>query len=479
MKKKKLIFSSLFTSFLITASIGIGVSQSLSHFTNQNAVFKTNSELNADTATTQVNSGIVDLKTDANQNSQVNLPLSYYKQNDIGNFANPNGTILLFDNARTVGATDWYGNLSWYITLNSASGKSDGYYSESWFSTSTSSAIDFSNAGTKVVDMAYNYKTDVLYVLTDTNYLIILNSKDGSIISANKLTNTVDKIQVIDFDNSVYLWNSKTAAPTVYQVDPKTGMPVAANKGQISTSTSLSGKYLIGLIPLDVNYSIAVTSTSAINATTDNASVSLTLTIVNDSLVAYPTDKSGTSATPQTVSISSVKGNDIYMNGFARNGSYVIMVNKSIYQLILNKSSIEKSTFTDLLNQTQTSQSQPAQSGTPATTADKFTIPGNINSAFIDSNNQIYFKTDESPNITSISVANVFTNSIVIQSTGTNVVFSSEDSAKNAQVFPVANPSAGTDALKSYPFTGYVLSNTNFVGTGFTNDSLMPRQFTS
>ena len=494
MRKKKFIFSSLLTSFLVTAAVGIGINQSLSYAISNTSIKKnTNLQADATSQTTTPSSGLLNLKTDQNQNGQVSLPVSYYKQNSIGNFANANGPILLFDNARTVGATDWYGNLSWYITLDSKDNTNDGYYSESWFSTSTSSAIDFSKAGTKVVDMSYNYKTDVLYVLTDKGYLIIVDSKSGTIISANLVntgqtsgttTTTVDKIQVIDFDNSVYLWSSKTQNPTIYQVDPKTGVVNTANEIKSASATGLASKYLVGLIPLDVNYSIAVTSTSQVGDAA--SSVNLSLDIVNDKFVKYITDsttqsstsRSTTPKTSETVSLTSTKGSDIYMNGFARNGNYIIMVGKNIYELLLNKSSITKSNFTNLINNTTTVQTKAA-SGDSTDTTSTFTLSGNINSAFIDSNNQIYFKTDESENITSISVANVFTNSIVIQSSGSNVVFSDQTGAKNAQVFPVANPSAGTNALKSYPFTGYVLSYSNFVGTGFTNDSLMPRQFTS
>ena len=266
MRKKRLLLLPLLTTSIMATSAIAHVS--LANETN----ISQESTSKQDTATTTPSSGLANLSKDSatgSVNGQVSIPKNYYAQNDIESISNDNGPILLFDGGKAFGATDWYGNPAWYISL----GSSDGYYSGSWFSTSTTSPIDFSKAGNKVVDWAYNHKTDNLYVLTDNSYLIIIQSKTGQIVSANpvfttttKDSSTVNKIQIIDFNSSVYLWNSQEKNPKIYQVDPKTG--ALQNSGNdikdANSYLSTESKYLFALIPLDVNYSIAVTSSTEV-----------------------------------------------------------------------------------------------------------------------------------------------------------------------------------------------------------------------
>ncbi|BAC44567.1 conserved hypothetical protein [Malacoplasma penetrans HF-2] len=410
-----------------------------------------------DANTKAADSGLKDLSAEASQNSQVSIPQSYYQQNSFKNLSNDNGPILLFDDARSFGATDWYGNPAWYITLNSATSKTDGYYSAAWFSTSTSSAIDFAQAGTKVVDWAYNHKTDNLYVLTDTQYLIIVSSKTGTVVSTNKVNNNVNKIQIIDFNSSVYLWNSKDKTGKFYSVEPQTGKLSNTNG---NTSTHLSNKHLYGLIPLDVNYTIAVTSTSEPSDT--DSSISLSLDFVDDNLNKI------TGSPTENISLSSTKLSSIYINGFKRNSDYVIFIKNKIYSVSLNKSLMSNSSFTNLLDNSK----NPALGNFSLTSGSD-----DINSAFLDANGQIYFKATNSENINTLSVSNGF---ITMQiPTGLNTTFASNaEKAKKTQIFPVANSSTSEDVI-SRAFTGYVLSWDGFIGTGFLNGSVLSQRMTS
>ncbi|BAC44565.1 conserved hypothetical protein [Malacoplasma penetrans HF-2] len=452
MNKKKILLASVFATFALST---VGFAQLINTSNVSNDIFKKETSLDANASSRATsNSGLKNLSTDTTQNAQISIPTSYYQQNSFKNLSNDNGPILLFDNARTFGATDWYGNPSWYITLNSADGKNDGYYSAAWFSTSTSSAIDFSKAGTKVVDWAYNHKTDNLYVLTDKSFLIIVSSKTGTIVSTSEIGNSVDKIQIVDFNSSVYLWNSKNTMSVIYTVEPQTGK---LNTSQINT-TEFSGKYLYGIIPLDVNYSIAVTSTTKQADT--NSTVSITLDFVDDNL------KKISGAVSETTTLNSTKASDIYINGFQRNSDYVIFVQNKIYSVSLNKSLMSSSKFTDLL-------------GSSNTNLGGFTLPsgGIINSAFLDANNQIYFKTSESRDVNSLSVSNSF-NKMEIPITLNTTFANKEANAKNTQVFPVLNSSSNNQVV-SRGFTGYILSYDSFIGTGFLNGSVINYQFTT
>ncbi|BAC44566.1 hypothetical protein D8X55_02840 [Malacoplasma penetrans] len=444
MNKKKILLTSLFAVSALSSVGFVQLSKNTSNIT------KTDSELDASAITKATTSGLTNLSTDTTVNGQINVPTNYYQQNSFKNLSNDNGPILLFDDAKTFGANDWYGNPSWYITL----GASDGYYSAAWFSTSTSSTIDFAQAGTKVVDWAYNHKTDNLYVLTDTQYLIIVASKTGTIVSTNKVGNDVNKIQIIDFNSSVYLWNNKIAKPTIYVIEPQTGMV----KSNVTSTSFLNSKYLYGIIPLDTNYSIAVTSTTAPSET--DVTVSLSLDFVDDNL------NNITGPTTQTISLNNTKAADIYLNGFKRDSDYVIFIQNKIYSVSLNKSAMQNSKFTDLLDANSNS------------SLGNFTaLTEKVNSAFIDSNNQIYFKTSNSTDITSLSVNNSFNNMQISTTTLGSVFASKETSAKSAQVFAV--PVESQNEIISRGYTGYILGSTDFTGTGFTNGSILTNTYTS
>lgn len=440
MKKRKLFLTTLLALPVIAAPLMVS-----SVLKKNESLSLVDQKLTADTNT----SGLVNLETDANQNGQVFIPSNYYKQNSINTLSNSNGPILLFDEGKIFGATDWYGNPAWYVKL----GSSDGYYSSYWYTTSSSSAIDFSQAGSKVVDWDYNYETDNLYVLTDTSYLIIITSKTGTIVSATKISETVNKVEIIKFNSTVYLWNSKATNPKIFTVDSKTGVISKTN----ITNSAWSSKYLIGLIPLDVNYSVAVFSSSSVNETA-SSTVSFEMKFVDDTLVDL-----NSNLTDNTVNLSNVKAGDIYISGFARNSDFVIFIGNKIYSVSLNKSVITESKFTDLLNKSTNSN------------LGDFSITNNVNSAFIDSNNQIYFKTDSSADFNYISISNQFTK-VTISTAGTNNVFTSSN-VNDAQVFPV--PKIGVNTLVSWEYTGYVLSPTDFTGTGFKNSSLLTQKYTT
>lgn len=410
-------------------------------------------------------SGLKNLTKEDNQNGQISIPSNYYVQNNIESIANNNGPILLFDDGKAFGATDWYGNLSWYVSLDII----NGYYSSLWFTTSNSSKIDFAKAGTKVVDWAYNHSTDNLYVLTDSNYLIIIQSQTGQIVSANLVTGTntktstsvkVNKIQIIDFNSSVYLWDSTQSSPTIYQVDPKTGTHQSSISSS-ETNSAIKDKYLFALIPLDVNYSIAVTSSNKIEES-NQSSVTINLDLVIDKMVKLIPNTSAGKVTSNSIKnnlsitlTDSVSSKDIYTNAFRRNSDYVVFAYDKMYTLTLNKSSIEQSNFTEI--------TEASSSG--CKTNDATATSKGINSAYIDSSNQVYFKKDGLANISYIAINNNITSISLISSSNTGVFTNSNsEDAQNAQVFPI--PISTSSSIVSNSFTGYVLSPTNFKGTG-------------
>ena len=473
MKKKKLLLLPLLTTSIVATSTIAQFSLTSSENISQQTISR-----NADAASTS-SSGLKNLSTETNQNGQVSIPSNYYAQNDIESISNDNGPILLFDGGKAFGATDWYGNPAWYVSLDSSSG----YYSGDWFSTSTSSPIDFSKAGSKVVDWAYNHSTDNLYVLTDTSYLIIIQSKTGQIVSANPVFSSttkdstgntsqkVNKIQIIDFNSSVYLWNSNEKSPKIYQVDPKTGA-LQNSDAQVnnSSNSAVSEKYLFALIPLDVNYSIAVTSSTDVKEESNTATITFNLDLVTDNMDKLVNNSSKQTST-NTLSItlsSNINGKDIYTGAFKRTSDYVVFIYNKMYTLSLNKSAVDQSSFTEI--------SSTSSSGSSSGKATTSVSP--INSAYIDSSNQVYFKTDDSTNLSYISINNNITNISLLSSSSSGVFTSSnEDEVKKAQIFAV--PVTTSSDLVSNSYTGYVLSPTSFKGTGFKNNSILTTQFTT
>ena len=469
MRKKRLLLLPLLTTSIMATSAIAHVSLANETNISQESI----SKQAATTAATTNTSGLVNLSDSSNStNGQVSIPSSYYAQNDIESISNDNGPILLFDEGKAFGATDWYGNPAWYISL----GSSDGYYSGSWFSTSTTSPIDFSKAGNKVVDWAYNHKTDNLYVLTDNSYLIIIQSKTGQIVSANPVFNsstntkdsnkTVNKIQIIDFNSSVYLWDSTKKNPEIYQVDPKTGSLQNEGNDIKDSSSYLKNKYLFALIPLDVNYSIAVTSDSEVKEENNSSNLTLSLDLVTDNMKKLITNSSTSRTAPQnsqSVSISnSVNGKDIYTSAFKRNSDYVVFIYNKIYTLSLNKSSINDSNFSEIQKSTIDKAAE--------TSASKC-----VNSAYIDASNQVYYKLDGATTATYISVSNSFTDISLLSTSNGVFTNSNQSDLQGAQIFAVPTSS---DDLVSQSYTGYVLSPNNFIGTGIKNNSILSYKFT-
>lgn len=428
---------------------------------------------------------------------------SYYYQNDMPVVTNANGPVLLGDNGRSISAYDWYGNPTWFLNLNSkqvvaSTGEQtenqvtagdtittpDAEASYYTFSNATS-PINWSEVGTKIVDIAYLAEKDFLYVLTDTSYLFSIKSSTGVINYGKKLeapqgsqtqsngTFKINKLSFIDFNNTLIGWDSTSNTAPVYAIDTQK----LTLKEQMSATASgiNSNKYIFDILPLDVGYNIAITSTNVINEAS-NFSVSQTMnleaTIIQDNGNNFNSTFNGqisidtNKGTSKTISLTSYsKYSEIYSTTLKRSGSNVLIVGDKIYNIILNKSAMNETIFKEIsLNSSGTSQTKNTQKSITK-----------INSAYVDKGGLIYFK-DDSTNIWQISLDDKINATIDVapQNNSSNIFQS--DQAKKARIYPVQDPS---NIHVGRSNTGYIASPDKFVATGFRNGSMLTRNFTS
>lgn len=391
-KKWKILSASV--AGLMSVGLVVGSTYSLLSASNGNkSLVNTNStNLNADATTT---TGVAPALT------------SYNAYSGLETITNRIGPMLISNNGQTFGNYDWYGNLNWSITLNSAN---TGLYPGS---------------GTKVVDWNYVADKDYLYVITDTAYLFCIDSTTGDVIanvpqSTSGIPTGSNKLATIALNTQLYVWNSNTTSPQVCSVDRTT---LKVTQTYTNLSSDLSGKYLLNILQLsnDPGFNIAITSTTA---PTSNIT-SVTAYFVTNSLTAFTSSTGSGSVPSQQISLSSITSSqNLYMNAFyyTLTNSYILIVGNSLYNVSLSTNAMEKSSFTAFSNGSISIQ--------------------NINSGFVDGSGDIYF-TDSSKKIYTVnadgkSVSQYYTLSSISY-------LSSDVSSTSAtiQIFPVEN-STGT-----------------------------------
>ncbi len=326
---------------------------------------------------------------------------NYYSQGNMETITNLNGPILLKDNGQKVVSMDWYGNINWEYSV---------------------SELDTTDKSTKIVDWNYMDSHDWLYLITDKSFIIKIISTTGSIAGrSSKTTSQVpegaNRLATISFNNSLYVWNSTTNNPQAVQIDRNTLKKVSLATNPIATG------YLVDILPIAVGYNIGVFSSAAVQDATAINGHTITLKFIDDNLSQI----SGSPTT--TINSSDLTTGTTYKDfatySFQRSTnttSPLILVDKFAYSVTLNKTSMASSSITKL----------NVASGNTAN--NKW-----INSAFMDENDTVYFKTFGEANIYSVSYNNSVTvhtnlnsnNNTVLQ----NIVKNTDN---NVQIFGVA-----------------------------------------
>ena len=294
--------------------------------------------------------------------------MNFLDKKGLDNISTSIGPIVM-KNQTTIESRDWYGYANWSFDITTID------------KTTTNSGT------TTVVDWEYLQKSDSLFLITSNSYLIKINATTGEVLaSADKNVLGVinaDRISGISYNDTLYVWSSKSTSTTIYSVDRNTLKKT--NTITPSNNTLLTSNKLEAIYPLDVGYNVALTIA---NNETDNSIKTIKATLVDDNikeLVPSKVTKVGKANTnKQSIYISvadmsaaGLSWNDIYKNSFYRSATKTtfLFVGNKAYEISLNKNAVEKSNITEV-------NTTPEAPGKKATAH-------SFNSSFIEANNLI------------------------------------------------------------------------------------------
>ncbi len=324
---------------------------------------------------------------------------NYYSQGNMETITNVNGPILLKDNGSKVVSMDWYGNINWEYSV---------------------SELDTTDNSTKIVDWNYMDSHDWLYLITDKSFIIKIISTTGSIAgraskSASGVKDGSNRLATISFNNSLYVWNSTQEAPDAIQIDRNTLKQI------VTTGVKAEAGYLVDILPIAVGYNIGVFSNKSVVDANQFNNDTITLKFIDDNL------KKISNSTETTISglSNTTTYKDFATYSFQRSKnttSPLIIVDKKAYSVILNKTSMANSSINEV------------------TIASGHTNNNNwINSAFMDENDTVYFKTFGETKIYTINYNNNFiVHTELNSSNNTTLQNIVNNSNNNVQIFGVA-----------------------------------------
>ncbi|KFB07658.1 hypothetical protein [Malacoplasma iowae] len=316
---------------------------------------------------------------------------TFATETGLENISTSIGPIVLNNDKKTVESRDWYGAINWSVDV---------------------SQIDTENNAT-VSDWEYLQKDENLYLITSNSYLIKINATTGEILakaskSESEVSSNSDRIGGIDYNDTLYVWSSKTSNPIITIVDRNT----FKKTGNQITTTSFAGEKLLKILPIEVGYNLAVTAPYSTSQNEETIS-SLTFTLVNDEMkpIINNKDKPITNELTNfgttgkfTVSNINLKYESIFIEFIERSQtqSKILFVDKTAYEIKTYKNAIEKSTVTEILKSDQNK---------------TFTNDKSLNSAFIDANGLIYFKRRNETSIWKLSTTNTLDGTFNLKNT--------------------------------------------------------------
>ena len=383
--------------------------------------------------------------------------MNFLDKKGLDNISTSIGPIVM-KNQTTIESRDWYGYANWSFDIT------------------TIDKTTTNNGTTTVVDWEYLQKSDSLFLITSNSYLIKINATTGEILaSADKNDLGVinaDRISGISYNDTLYVWSSKSTSTTIYSVDRNTLKKT--NTITPSNNTLLTSNKLEAIYPLDVGYNVALTIASN---ETDNSIKTIKATLVDDNIKQLMpskvtkvgdanTNKQSIDISVADMSTSGLSWNDIYKNSFYRSATKTtfLFVGNKAYEISLNKNAIEKSNITEVKT-------------TPETSVKKQTSQS-FNSSFIDANNLIVFKRDGDKTISSLSINNKVSILDLNQSTTnqslSNIIKGDNSNSNKLKVYGV--PTEANKNINSANLIYMVDANSKFA-TGFESNIVKATNF--
>ena len=373
--------------------------------------------------------------------------VNFQDKKSLENISTAIGPIVLKDE-KTVESRDWYGYANWTLDVSTID------------KTQTTGSVS-------VLDWEYLQTSDSLFLITSNSYLIKVNATTGEVLAVADKTssgiNNPDRLEGIQYNDTLYVWNSKSTSTTVYSVDRNT----LKMTSKFITNGYLTTNKLQRIIPLDVGYNIAITSDN--NNWVMTTFSKLKLTLVNDSLQQLVNKQKAQEANKQELEVtlsSSLEWNNIYIDGFYRPStqSTLLFIDNKIYEIFLNKNTPNKSNIKEIITNTQ---------NPPVTGAAK-----PFNSSFIDANNNVIFKRDGDSTISNLNSANQITTPIDLSNANNNELkeLIKNDTSKNNKLKVYGVPTEEHKNINSANNIYLVDQASNF-GTGFTSNIAKPTNF--
>ncbi|WPL37420.1 hypothetical protein [Malacoplasma iowae] len=403
----------------------------------------------------------------AEQNEQDKT--NFLDKKSLDNISTSIGPIVMKD-AKTIESRDWYGYANWSFDI-----------------TSVDKTINGSETTTTVVDWEYLETSDSLFLITSNSYLIKLNATTGEVLASTDKTTaeinsgTPDRIAGISYNDTLYVWDSKTTSTTIYEVDRNT----LKKTGQIISSGNsfLTQNRLQTIYPLEVGYNIAITTESNQGSGTNNGKIAkLKATLVDDNMKELVPSTAGnnkqteTEKNVQTIDIEinsttdGLEWENIYKNSFYRPSTRTtfLFIDNKAYEITLNKNAVQKSNIKEVTLTKDNKIGEQTQQLKP------------FNSSFIDANNTIVFKRDGDKEISYLSGNNNTIQTISLNTTTNNELKNiiDKDSNNENKLTVYGVPTEANKSVNSGNLIYLVDKSSNFA-TGFVSNIVQATNFYS
>lgn len=328
---------------------------------------------------------------------------------------------------------DWYYNPAWQVDV---------------------STTEFGNS-TGIADWEYLPDKDFLFLVTDKSVLIKLRASTGEVLASldqasSGIPVSSNKITTIDFNSTLYVWNSKSPNSSIASIDANTLKATNASVGSQKNS-------VIELLGLDVGYNLAITTTDTI-ANNSSTITNIKLQFVDDGINNF-TPPSGHTIPSIDLTITGTAYNNIYKNVFKRSSSsYVLAVANKLYQINLNRQDMSQSTITEI------------------TPSSGITLKA-FNSGYMSANGSIFLKSNSDANIyrmaPSSNTVAVFSNLASVPNSTNPELNTAANAADNAlRIYPVPNsPSVNSGTYLDNVI--FVIDPKTSLSTGLNNGNFL------
>lgn len=352
---------------------------------------------------------------DTNQDASATKAASYsnyYTQGNLESISTTSGPITLKNEGKIVQSLDWYGNVNWSYDV---------------------STLDSANQSTKIVDWNFLEINSWIFLITDKSTLIKINASTGelnAILSQSEsgIVTGANRIASIEFNNTMYVWNSENKKPEISEVDRNT---LKKKNNGTTIQTEDTNSYLVNILPIAVGYNVGIFSNVAVKDDTSFNSATITLKFLDDSMKKITNSNDATLDSKTNNNFKNFASYSFIRKNNTSNP--LLIVDNTLFNVTLNKSDMSKSKIEKLEMKINNVNE---------------TVTQFYNSAFMDVNETIYFKEFGGKKIYQINFNNIIS------------VFNDISTANNSTLVSIVNNTDNNLQIYGVPSTAEAANTT-------------------